>query len=105
MAAINAIKRWNFIDEGIFRIERKIRNFPWNDLKDEVDAETMIEAKTQYLQEENEHLKQRELPIYLLEEEETLLCPKCRTILTEDVKYCSCCGHRVMKHISLETAF
>lgn len=94
-------KEWNVIDIFIMKAEHFVHNFKLVDLSDQVDIETMIAAETEHLREENEHLKARETPVYMLERAEKYVCPKCHTFLQEDARYCSNCGHRVMKHISI----
>lgn len=101
---MNAIRKWNALDSCIFNIEKFFRNLTGalsEQIDDKIDVETMIDAETQHLREENEALKVRELPVYMLQEGEMYICPKCHETLREDVKYCCNCGHRVMKHISL----
>ncbi|MCD7725884.1 MAG: zinc-ribbon domain-containing protein [Clostridiales bacterium] len=99
---MNRAKEWNIIDIFIMKAEDFIHNFRLEDLSDQVDTETIIAAQTEYLREENEHLKARETPIYMIEKDEKYFCPKCHTFLQENAKYCSNCGHRVIKHISVD---
>lgn len=101
---MNAIRKWNMVDRCIYYCENHIRKasrFLSDQLDDQVDAEMMIDAETQHLREENEALKVREFPVYMLREGELYICPKCHETLCENDKYCCNCGHRVMKHISL----
>ena len=97
---MNAIRKWNIVDSCIYCCEnviRKICLFMSDQLDDQVDTETMIEVETQHLREENEALKDRELPLYMMQKGEMYICPKCHEPLCEDDKYCCNCGHRVMK--------
>ncbi len=95
---MNIAKEWNIIDTLIMKIEDLVHNFKLADLSDQVDTEAMIVAETEHLREENEHLKARETPIYMLEEAGNYLCPKCKAFLQDNVNYCNNCGHRVIKH-------
>lgn len=91
---------WNKIDSFIFLCESKIKSIIDEQKEDEPDVELMIQAETEYLRSENENLKKREIPIYLIEEGKQYFCPKCRTAIVGNVKYCPNCGHRVMRAIS-----
>lgn len=100
---MNYIAKWNRIDTIIFFCENKIKELRMAiaDSKDaEPDAELMILAETEHLRIENENLKKREHPIYMIEENGKYKCPLCNNVLEDvNVKYCSNCGHRVIKHI------
>lgn len=98
---MNIAKEWNIIDMLIMKTEHFVHNFKLEDLSDQVDVEAMIVAETEHLREENEHLREREIPVYMIRDAERYICPKCHIFLPEDVRYCSNCGHRVMKHISI----
>lgn len=97
---MSIVREWNTFDILIMKIERLIHSFNFADMSDQVDVETMIAAETEHLQKENENLKARETPLYMLEEDAKYMCPKCQMPLQENDRYCSNCGHRVMKHIS-----
>lgn len=88
---------WNKIDSFIFFCENKIKKIIGEQKEDEPDVELMIQAETEHLRNENENLKRREIPIYLTEEGDKFFCPKCRTEIVDDVKYCPNCGNRVMR--------
>lgn len=103
---MNYATKWNKFDSIIFFCENKIRELKTaiaNSDTAEPDAEVMILAATKHLRSENENLKKRELPVYLLEEDGQYRCPKCQSRLSDaDVKYCSNCGHRVIRHIPMK---
>lgn len=104
---MNYAARWNKIDSVIFFCENKIKELGTaiaDSRAAEPDVELMILAETEHLRAENENLKRRELPVYLIEENGQYFCPKCRAkALTAEVKYCSNCGHRVIEHINIKT--
>ena len=98
--------RWNIIDQVFFTIENIIKSVH-EEICDaasrEPDVELMIEAETEHLQREKERLKKRDIPVYLIEEENKVICPKCRAQQqSADVKYCCRCGHRVTRRMSKE---
>lgn len=101
---MNYTANWNILDSFIFFLESKI---DWvktavKDSKDgEPDVELMIRAETEHLRSENEDLKKKEIPVYLVEEGERSFCPKCRAEIVDTVKYCPNCGHRVIKPVSI----
>ncbi len=98
--------KWNKIDSFIFFCENKVKKLKqaFMDSADtEPDAEVMILAETEHLRSENESLKRRELPVYLIEENGQYFCPKCQhPLLNASAKYCSNCGHRVIKPIPIK---
>ncbi|MDE6388353.1 MAG: hypothetical protein K2L82_11180 [Lachnospiraceae bacterium] len=99
---MNYAAKWNKIDSVILFFENKIKEIgnAITDSKDaEPDAELMILAATEHLRSENEKLKKREHPIYMIEENGKYSCPICHRVLKDEMKYCSNCGHRVIKHI------
>lgn len=100
---MNYAAKWNRIDSIIFFFENKIKeigNAIADSKESEPDAELMILAETEHLRNENETLKKREHPIYMIEENGKYHCPKCHNVLHDvNVKYCSNCGHRLIKHI------
>lgn len=104
--SLNISSRWNIVDQMFFMIEKTIKSIHegiCDAASEEPDVELMIEAETKYLRYENEKLKKREIPLYLIEKENKVLCPKCREQLQNlDVNYCSNCGHRVIRHMSKE---
>lgn len=97
----DGIRKWNILDDCIYRVEELLHTISFSDLSEQVDVETMIEAETEHLREENEHLKSREVPLYMLQKDGMYICPKCQEVLNISAKYCSGCGHRVMRHIPL----
>lgn len=105
---MNYAAKWNKIDSIIFFCENKFKEFKRaieDSNAEEPDVELMIAAETEYLRKENEDLKKREMPLYLIEEGANVLCPKCNTQLQDtNVKYCSNCGHRVIRHISINSS-
>lgn len=94
---MNFAANWNRLDSFIFFCESKIRDIITEQKEEEPDVELMIEAETEYLRRENEDLKKREIPVYLIEEDGQFFCPKCRIEIKDAVKYCQNCGHRVMR--------
>ena len=98
--------RWNIVDQIFFTIENIIKSVHegiCDAASGEPDVELIIEAETKYLQRENERLKKRDIPVYLIEEENKVICPKCQTQQQSiDVKYCCNCGHRVTRRINKE---
>lgn len=99
---MNYAAKWNKIDSAIFFCENKVKKLKAaikESADPEPDAELMILAETEHLRSENESLKRRETPLYLIEDSEQYFCPKCQEMLSADVKYCSNCGHRVIRHI------
>lgn len=98
---MNHTANWNILDSIIFSLEGKLGRITAaaKDSKDEdPDVELMIQAETKHLRAENETLKERETPAYLIEDEGQFFCPKCRMkIKNTDVKYCYNCGHRVIR--------
>lgn len=107
--SLGLLSRWNIIDKMIFSIENAIKRI-WGDIRDssakEPDVELMIAAETEHLMKENENLKKREIPLYLIEEGTNAICPKCRACLPRhnaiNIKYCPNCGHRVTRFIRTE---
>lgn len=104
---MNYVTKWNKFDSIIFFCENKFRELKTaiaDSADTEPDAELMVLAETKYLRSENESLKRRELPVYLIEENGQYHCPKCQNIILDaDVKYSSNCGHRVIKHIPMKS--
>ncbi len=99
---MNYATNWNKLDSIIFFLESKIDLIKAliSDSNDaDPDVELMIKAETEHLKAENETLKKRETPAYLIEDKGQYLCPKCRMEIVDTVKYCSNCGHRVMRAI------
>lgn len=93
--------KWNRFDSMIFLLENKVKKLKAaieDSSSEEPDVESIIAAETEYLQHENEKLKEREIPVYLIEDGTTVICPKCNYQLPDvNVKYCSNCGHRVIE--------
>lgn len=102
---MNYAAKWNKIDSVIYFFESRIKEIGTaiaDSREAEPDAELMILAETEHLRTENETLKKREYPVYMIEENGQYHCPKCQSLLlSEDVKYCSNCGHRVIRHIAV----
>lgn len=99
---MNYAANWNRLDSIILFCENKLLQLKEAvfDIKNEdPDVELMIQAETEHLRAENETLKKRETPAYLIEDEGQYFCPKCRVKIVDSVKYCPNCGHRVMKSI------
>lgn len=99
---MNYTANWNMLDSIIFSLEGKIGRVKAavKDSKDDdPDVELMIQAETEHLRAENETLKKRETPAYLIEDEGQYFCPKCRMEIEDTIKYCPNCGHRVMRAI------
>lgn len=99
---MNYAANWNRLDSIILFCENKLHQVKAAvcDSKDEEpDVELMIQAETEHLKAENETLKRRETPAYLIEDEGQYICPECRMEIGDNVKYCSNCGHRVMRAI------
>lgn len=96
---MNFAANWNRLDSFIYFCESKIRDIIADKKEDEPDVEIMIQAATEHLRKANEDLKRREVPAYLIEEGGRYICPKCRIEITDTIKYCPNCGHRVMKKI------
>lgn len=98
--------KWNKLDAAIAFCEDKCRKLrkAYQDSSDaEPDPEEMILAETEHLRRENEGLRKRETPVYLLENgAEQYYCPVCRQPISDpNFRYCPDCGHRVMRHIPL----
>lgn len=104
--SLDLSSRWNIVDQIFYTIEKTIKSVQegiCDAASGEPDVELMIEAETKHLQRENERLKKRDIPVYLIEEENKVICPKCQTQQPNvDVKYCCNCGHRVTRRISKE---
>lgn len=101
--SLDITSNWNIFDKMIFSIEHKMKTI-LESIHDssgsEPDVELMIAAETEHLQKENEKLKKREVPVYLVENDGNVLCPKCNTHLGNvTVNYCPNCGHRVIRHV------
>lgn len=106
---IDLLSNWNIFDRMIYAVESACKAIR-ADIKDsrstEPDVETIIAAETEYLQRENENLKKREIPLYLIEEEGQFFCPKCKEKHSDpDIKYCSKCGHRVIRNKHFEKGY
>ncbi len=106
---MNHAVKWNLIDSTIFYCEnqiKKLKDLIGTALEDsssaEPDVESIIAAETEYLQIENERLKKREIPVYLIEieDENCVICPRCNEQLShpDKIRYCPNCGHRVIRH-------
>ncbi|MCI8772621.1 MAG: zinc-ribbon domain-containing protein [Lachnospiraceae bacterium] len=95
------VAKWNRFDSIIFSLENRVEKLKAaieDSSSEEPDVEAFIAAETEYLQHENEKLKEREIPVYLIENGTTVVCPKCNYQLPDaKVKYCSNCGHRVIE--------
>lgn len=98
--------RWNIVDQIFYTIENTIKSLNegiFDAASEEPDVELIIEAETEYLQRENERLKKRDIPVYLIEKENKVICPKCHAQQQNiNVKYCYNCGHRVTRRINKE---
>ena len=98
--------RWNIVDQIFFMIEKTIKSVHegiCDAASGEPDVELIIEAETEYLHRENEKLKKRDIPVYLIVEENKVICPKCKALQQSfDVKYCCQCGQRVTRRTNKE---
>lgn len=98
--------KWNKIDSVIFFCESKLKDLKQaitESAETDPDPEVMILAETEHLRNENKKLKKREIPLYLIEDGEQYFCPKCQTQVHDSgQRYCSNCGHRVIKRISAD---
>ena len=98
---MNHTANWNMLDSIIFSLEGKLGQVKAavKDSKDEdPNVELLIRAETKHLRAENESLKKREHPLYLIEENGQIICPKCKVRqMDSDIKYCFNCGHRVIR--------
>lgn len=102
---MNYAAKWNKIDSVIFFCENKIKELGTaiaGSNSSEPDVELMILAETEHLRIENENLRKRELPVYLIEENGQYFCPKCKEkVPSAEAKYCSNCGRRLIRHIPI----
>ena len=98
--SLGLLSNWNIFDKMIYAIENALKSIYegiCDSVAEEPDVELIIAAETEYLQRENENLKKREIPLYLIEENSLFVCPKCRAQHRDaTIKYCSNCGHRVI---------
>lgn len=98
--------KWNKIDSVIFFCESKLKGLKQaitDGAAADPDPEEMILAETEHLRNENERLKNREIPLYLIKDGEQYFCPKCQIQVPDPMKrYCSNCGHRIIKHIPID---
>lgn len=99
--AVNYVANWNRLDSIILFCENKLYQLKaavCESKETEPDVELMIQAETAHLKTENESLKKREMPAYLIEEEGKYICPKCQYKQPDPmhVRYCANCGHRVI---------
>ena len=101
---MNYAAKWNKLDSVILFCERKLKELKQaiaESAESDPDPEEMILAETEHLRNENEKLRKREIPLYLIEDGERYFCPKCQVQVPDPgIKYCSNCGHRVMKKYS-----
>ena len=92
---------WNFIDRIFLFFEdfsEEIKNAISELKTKDADSENMISAATQFLSEENERLREREIPHYLKIQDEKYICPSCKRVIDEpDFRWCPSCGLRVMR--------
>lgn len=102
---MNYAANWNRLDSVILFCENKllqVKKAVCDNKNEDPDVELMIQAETEHLRTENETLKKRETPAYLIEDEGQYFCPQCRMEIVDTVKYCPNCGHRVMRAIGLK---
>ncbi len=109
---MNIAKKWNWLDSVLFLIEQKCSDISQavrDSREPEPDVETMIEAETRYLQDENKKLKKKDYPhkvdIKELNDHKIVTCPCCgidlthyldiNTLETENSypKFCFECGN------------
>lgn len=99
-----ANKKWNVFDSIIYKVETaflQIKN-GWKDSKEELpDTEEMIVAATKQLRQENEQLKRKLYPGYIVVEDDRYFCPDCgEPIELEQLKkFCPECGKRILKKV------
>ena len=75
---MNYVANWNRLDSIILFCENKLCQLKaavCESKETEPDVELMIQAETAHLKTENESLKKREVPAYLIEEEGEYFCP------------------------------
>lgn len=98
--------KWNKIDSVIFFCESRLKGLKQaitESAEADPDPEEMIRAETEHLKNENERLKKREIPLYLIEDGKQFFCPKCQTQVPDPMnRYCSNCGNRIIKHIPID---
>ena len=102
---MNYAAKWNKLDSVISFCESKVKELKRaivESAEADPNPEDIILAETEHLRNENEKLKKREVPLYLIEDKEQYFCPKCQTQLPDpDIKYCFNCGHRVIRCIPM----
>lgn len=97
---INVSKKWTLLDKCIYYIETKIKGIAANTA--EPDVETMIQAKTEHLQHENELLKKKQYPGILKKDSNNqYFCPDCHeqietAFIEQKKKFCPECGKRII---------
>ncbi len=96
------VKKWNVLDSIIYKAENCISKLK-NDIADSraatPDPEEIIEAATEQLQHENQQLKKRMYPKYIIVEDEHYFCPDCHEELDAKLikkKFCPECGKRIV---------
>lgn len=98
-------KKWNYFDQLIYFIESFLnheRKYVASHKEEDVDAETMIAAETQYLKSENEKLKKLQIPGRIICADTKFYCPHCQKeihsllIVKYQIKFCPECGKRII---------
>ncbi len=99
------VKNWNLLDTAIYYIEifaAKIKQHLHEEAEPAV--EEIIDAETQYLQEEIIHYRAHQRPGWIVDQQGTYCCPECRKGIASEliddykIKYCPECGKRIVKH-------
>ena len=99
------VKNWNVLDTAIFYIEILAVRIK-NRLQEEAEpaVEEIIDAETQYLQEEITYYRAHQRPGRIVEQQGAYYCPECRKCIAPElvdifkIKYCPECGKRIVKH-------
>lgn len=102
------VKNWNPLDTAIYYIEIfaiKIKQRLHEETAPAV--EEIIDAETQYLQEEITYYRAHQRPGWIVDRQGTYCCPECRKNIASEliddykIKYCPECGKRIVKHQQL----
>lgn len=103
------VKNWNPLDTAIYYIEIfaiKIKQRLHEETEPAV--EEIIDAETQYLQEEITYYRAHQRPGRIVEQQGTYYCPECQKGIASElidsykIKYCPECGKRIVKHQPLK---
>ena len=100
------VKNWNMLDTVIYFIElfaARIKQCLYEETK-EPAIEEIIDAETQYLQDEITYYRGHQRPGRIVEQQGTYCCPECSKGMAAElidsykIKYCPECGKRIVKH-------